>query len=290
MPLSPPLLRLFLLFLLSLLSACARLPPVVSGTLAGDVHWQGQVLLAGDVILPADASLTIAAGTQVIFLPAPAGFDQYTEHPYFPGSELIVRGRLLAEGSADLPIVFRHQNPTAPAGSWGGINIEGSPQALFRYCFFTQADSAVHSRDAAVRIEQSIFEQNLVAVRFHSTALTLRRSLLRSNGTGVRFHFGAPTITDNDLLANGRAFFITSHPDAYHIAGNNIIASHDYQVVLGEEVPEDVDLTGNYWGEVAAPRIEEQLLDGRRFADLGLVRYQPFVLQPFTESGPTWNR
>ncbi|MHB1400610.1 MAG: NosD domain-containing protein [Trichloromonadaceae bacterium] len=271
-------------------AACGRPSPPLQGMLQGELLWQGTVYLQGDVILPAEARLVIAPGTEVVFLPAPPELDLLQEHPNFPGSELIVRGRLIAEGTTERPITFRHLDPEAPAGSWGAVNIEGSPEVSFRHCRFRQADSAVHSRDARVTVEESLFEQNLVGIRFNNTEILIERNLLQNNGTAIRFHLGAPIICRNLIRDNGVGLFLTSHPLGYHIEANNLLNQRHYQVVLGEEVPDDVAMPRNYWGGTDLEAIQQALFDGQRTSYIGRVKVLPLSDTPVATAGPSWMR
>lgn len=271
-------------------AACAKPAPPLRGVLQGEMLWKGTVYLQGDVLLPADARLVIAPGTEVVFLPAPPEFDLLQDHPNFSGSELIVRGRLTAEGTAERPITFRHLDPAAPAGSWGAVNIEGSPEVTFRHCRFRQADSAVHSRDARVTVEESLFEQNLVGIRFNNTEILIERNLLQNNGTAIRFHLGAPVICQNLIRDNGVGLFLTSHPLGYHIESNNLLNQRHYQVVLGEEVPDDVAMPRNYWGGADLEAIQQSLFDGQRTSYIGRVKVLPLSETPVATAGPSWMR
>lgn len=284
--LKPLLLGSMLLLLASCLPGRVR---EVRGVLHGDLVWQGVVQVAGDVVLAEDSHLTIRPGTQVLFLP-PGEDDLFLEHPYFPGSELIVKGRITAIGLPQAPIVFAAADPGAAAGSWGGVNIEGSPEAIFEFCLFRQADSAIHSRDAQVYIEESIFEDNLVAIRFHSTELLVEHNLLRNNQVAVRFHYGSPVICENSFADNRVNLFITSHPRDYRIENNAFGAASDYQVVFGEEVPEDVRLAGNFWEPTDAESLQATFYDGQRVDYLGRVLVDPVRTAPATRTGPSWSR
>lgn len=271
-------------------AACVRPSPPLRGTLQGELFWTGTVYLQGDVIVPADARLVIAPGTEVVFLPAPSELDLLQDHPNFSGSELIVRGRLIAEGTTERPITFRHLDPEAPAGSWGAVNIEGSPEVSFRHCRFRQADSAVHSRDARVTVEESLFEHNLVGIRFNNTEILIEGNLLQTNGTAIRFHLGAPVIRRNLIRDNQVGLFLTSHPLGYRIEANNLINQRHYQVVLGEEVPDDVAMPGNYWGATELEAIQDSLFDGQRTSYIGRVRILPLHETPIATAGPSWMR
>lgn len=273
-----------------LCAGCAKPMAPLQGVLQGTQHWRGTVYLQGDVVLSAETSLIIAPGTEVVFLPAPAELDLLRNHPNFPGSELIVRGRLIAEGTAERPIIFRHLDPQAPAGSWGAVNIEGSPEVSIRHCRFRQADSAVHSRDARVTVEESVFENNLVGIRFNNTEILIERNLLQHNGAAIRFHLGAPVICQNLIRDNDVGLFLTSHPLGYHIEANNLINQRRYQVVLGEEVPEDVAMPRNYWGGTQLEAIRQSLFDGQRTSYIGRVEVLPLAEQPIANAGPSWMR
>jgi len=278
------------LSLLLPIDGCQHPSAHIEGVLHGELVWTGQIHLAGDVILAPDCRLTIRPGTEVVFLPpgeAPGGL---VEHPHFPGSELIVQGELFAVGTAEQPILFRAAQATAPAGSWGAVNLEGSRESLFRYCVFTQADSAIHSRDSRVTIEECRFEGNLVGIRFHSSEILIEHNSLVANDVGIRFHFGAPVICENRFTDNRVNLFITSHPSDYRIENNHFDPAADYQVILGEEVPEDVNLGRNYWRETDLRKIETTLFDGRREPYLGRVQVEPLLPVPPQQVGPTWNR
>lgn len=273
--------QLLLLLLLCFLFSCVAFPSRrISTEITGDELWSGRVEIDGDVVIAEHAVVRIAPGTQVVFLPPSAGQDRLTEHPHFVGSELIVRGRLLAEGTAGAPITFSALAPAAPVGSWGAINLVQSAGSRFRYCRFSQADSAIHSQEANVEIACSTFSRNRVGVRFFNSPIKITDNLFHDNGTAIRFHFGAPFIKGNLLSENDKGLFITAFPRDYQISGNTIIASREVQVVLGEEVPDDLLLPGNYWGSVDPLAIRSHFFDGQQSDYLGMVRFEPFLFTP----------
>ncbi len=261
-----------------------------SGEITGVNLWQGDVFLRGDVIVPAGETLTIAPGTRVQFLPPARGEDSFTNHPFFPGSELIVYGRVVAEGTPENPIIFEAADSQGPPGSWGAINFQEDSSGSFSHCILTQADSALHSQNASVRIENCFFSNNLVAIRFNQTDILIRNNLIADNQTGIRFHYGAPKIVDNILADNQKGIFVTSFPRDYRISGNTIIGSRRYHVVFGEEVPDDVNMLNNYWGSEDSEEIAAGMFDGRRIEYIGRVLFEPFLTSPNPAAGPTWNR
>lgn len=260
-----------------ILSGCLAPLSQTPQILTGSIYWQGEVRLVGDVILAENADLTIAPGTQILFAAPSAEQDIYREHPYFIGSELIVRGRLQALGTVQQPIVFRAEDPSAPAGRWGAINIEGSPDSRFAYCVFQQADSAVHARQAKVEIRHSVFRHNLVGVRFHDTDLRVEQNLFEENDTAIRFHFGSPVIRHNLIRNNRKGLFISAEPRDYAIEQNAFIDNRPYQVNLGEGVRKPVNLAHNFWSEALGEALERLFFDGRLDEWLGRVEYLPVL-------------
>lgn len=286
---SKPLRYLVPVALCLLLVGCSvTQKPVVRGVLHGELLWQDKVFVAGDVILEEDVNLTILPGTKVLFLPPDAGPGGLTEHPHFLGSELIIKGQIHAAGTPSAPIIFEAFEPGAPAGFWGALNLEGSQEAVFEYCIFRQADSAVHSRDSRVSIRQSVFENNLVGIRFHDSEIVIEHNLLRGNLTGIRFHFGSPVISENEFRDNNVNLFVTAHPRNYRVENNSFWASTEYQVVFGEEVPEDVTMPGNFWAHSETRPVDSPFYDGRRSPYLGQVLIEPQRSSPSSQAGLSW--
>jgi hypothetical protein len=225
----------------------------VRGVLHGGLVWQGEVFVAGDVILDEDANLCILPRTRVRSLSPDAGPGGLVEHPHFPGSELIVKGEVPAVGTPAEPIIFESADLEVQPGAWGAINLEGSREAVFEYCVFRQADSAVHCRDSQVYIEQSLFEDNLVAIRFHDSDILIEHTLLRNNQSAIRFHFGSPVICENVFL------------------------------------DDDVNLPRNFWIQSQGSSFEHVFYDVRRTPYLGRVLIEPLRTVPSALAGLSWN-
>jgi len=107
-------------------SATGGPPVTVQGRLAADGVWRGTVLLADDVLVPRGRTLRILAGTRVLVRPADT---TKTEPEYLDNAtELLVRGRLLVEGTATRPVIFEPLPIEAGGESgsrWGGIIFDG---------------------------------------------------------------------------------------------------------------------------------------------------------------------
>ncbi len=254
------------------------------------LYWSGIVEIRTDFEISEGTRLIIAPGTRILFYPHEDPSSDRNDHPYFPGAELIVFGHIEAAGTMDAPIVFSSASKKSVAGSWGGVNLEEGATGFFRYSEFRQADSAIHARSAQVEISRCLFEDNLVGIRFNNSAMLIEDNLLRRNQVGIRFHLGAPVICHNRIEHNDKGLFITSYPRDYRIMENDFLDNRQYQVILGELVPDDVNLGGNYWGQAAPEELERSFYDGRLDDYLGKIIYVPRSDAPFTKEGLPWTQ
>ena len=275
---------------LFLCSACSPLTSLHTKSLQSKIVWSGIVEIDQDMVFPSGSELIILPGTEVVFLRADPSRDTYRGHPNFKGYELIIHGRVTAVGTVEQPIVFRSIDPESGAGSWGGINLVESPGARFEQCRFMQADSAIHGQKSDIAVENSLFERNLVGVRFHDSEILIESNLFQNNRTAIRFHFGSPVICLNTIRNNERGLFVTSYPRDYHIENNSFLQNRSGNVILGEEVPDDVLMPGNYWGTTDPDSISTTFYDGQRADYIGHIRFIPFLDKPADGSGGTWNR
>lgn len=121
----------------------------VSGLLGGDETWsplEGPYHITADLLVSSNATLTL-----------PAGATLFLE----PGVNVTVEqgGRLLAEGTAQAPIVFT----SFPGNSlpWGGITIQGgpgSPETRLAYAHIEHNGStAIHAAGATVFLDHLTF-------------------------------------------------------------------------------------------------------------------------------------
>lgn len=248
--------------------------------------WEGRAVVEGNLLVPRGKTLRVLPGTRVFFAPLSSELE-YRDHPYFPGSELIVQGRLIAEGTESQPIVFMSLTEDDPAGSWGGINIHEA-EASFSHARFLSADSAIHAAQSRVVIKNCTFERNLVGVRFNNSILRLLSSRLINNDTAIRFHHGAPVVEGNRLSGNRRNIFISDTPRDYRFAENRFGRPGEYQVALAESITIDVDLSGNYWEDCDAPGFESLFYDQRVASYLGRVQPGPCLVDEEGMKGGEW--
>lgn len=125
-----------------------------------DTVWRGRVAVAEEVVVALDATLLIEPGTRIEFSS--------------PGKEegsapvrLTVLGKLIAQGTAEAPILFTSAAEKPAAGDWSGLvfenNVETSVSRL-RHCRIEYADTALSGTLAALVVEDAQLRNNTLAL------------------------------------------------------------------------------------------------------------------------------
>ncbi|TVR03485.1 MAG: PKD domain-containing protein [Deltaproteobacteria bacterium] len=174
-----------LLAAILLLPAAAHAQQTVRGTLNADTIWRaadGPYTLTGDVTVASHATLTIEPGTEIRV----ATSDELESGSDSARVELIVQGRLLAEGTAEEPVLFRSTASTR--NRWVGIIV--APQAqpsVLRHVEVRQARYGLWARQSsALTLEDLVLRDNETAIRWEGDgALTLMRSEVRGFVDGI---------------------------------------------------------------------------------------------------------
>ena len=117
----------------------------VQGKLVADGVWRGTVILADDFQVPRGRTLRILAGTRILVRPADT---TKTEPEYLDNAtELLVRGRLIVEGTASRPVIFEPL-PVEAGGEgdsrWGGIIFDGGDGEI-RHARLTRRRNRPHA-------------------------------------------------------------------------------------------------------------------------------------------------
>lgn len=251
---------------------------------AGSVR--GSMVVVGDVTFPADRTLNILPGTQVAFAPVPRGslFDLRSDHPSFPSSELIVTGRLAAEGTGDEPVTFTSTRPAKPivrtadkvpddsGPLWGAINLKESKGGTLRNCIISGASTGVHAREAGqFEIQGCLLEDNQVGLRFSRSDVLIRNNTFRNNVAGLRFHDFGGTVKSNQFIHNGTAIFVTGNPKEVTLSDNTFKGSIDYHVKLGIHVTDDIIVKGGVFEVPDGMETGDLIFDKEDDEELGKV-------------------
>ncbi len=101
----------------------------ITGPITNDTTWAGTNWLSGTVIVTNDVTVTIAPGAQMLMN---------------TNATLIVRGRLLAEGTSNAPVRFTR---ATTAARWSEIRFIEADDSRFRHCVIEYATSAGDHQD-----------------------------------------------------------------------------------------------------------------------------------------------
>ncbi|MEW6220497.1 MAG: right-handed parallel beta-helix repeat-containing protein [Thermodesulfobacteriota bacterium] len=306
--------------ILGLAAACDRQPTLELGktVLGQDTTWTGTVVLAGDVEIPPGITLTIAPGTTVRFRKIDEKSDQnlyVPDSPYYPQAELIVRGRLLAEGQPGQAIVFTSAAADAQPADWGAINFLGSAGSVIRHAKILCAYNGVHAHGSQLRIEDSEFVKNGVAISFkreeetpgvpwfgRDSDLVIAGNLITRNKGGITGRNARAEIAHNEIRDN-KFFGIWPKEDSpmfiHHneitgskkglylyqarglrVESNNIYDNTDYDIGVAEAQDYPVDARGNWLGTTDPARIAERIFDHADDPELAEILALPALTAP----------
>lgn len=290
---------------------------VEKSVLKKDTIWQGQVLVKGDVEVSQGVTLIIMPGTVVRFArikpfgPAKLTTDR-TAH--FPRAELIVKGRLLAQGTPDARIIFTSAAKDPKPADWGAVNFLNSRDNILEFCEFSYGHTSVHAHGAQMVIANSFFHHNGVAIGMKNVKNAVRcvvsilYNRITDNGGGVLFGKGStPTITHNEIsnnkffgiyvkkggMANIRYNNIVDNGKGvlfyavkgFRIRDNNIAGNTDYNISLLEGQEGDVNARHNWWGTTDTTKINNLIRDNSQDKSLGSVDFSDFTPAPVVGAG-----
>lgn len=190
-----------------------------SGTISGNIVWDANTerRITGNVTVPAGSTLTIEAGTRVMF----AGL-----------MNLRVEGTLIINGTAAEPVVFNAINPAAP---WGGLELVNGTGTI-HYTFFTNggADTSRnfgHSNSqpmifvdgSQLNIDNS-FVINNTGKAFASrrnAVINMDRMVISDVDTGAQFDNSIVRVNQSILknIPNGDGIFVDDDNDGFYFNG-----------------------------------------------------------------------
>ena len=232
------MIRLLLLLLLLPLPAQALLHYQGETSLYQDTVWEGEVLIDGILTVAMGTTLEIRPGTVVRFTRFDSNFDQIGEH------EIFIQGRLLARGTAELPILFTSAEQQPRRGDWGALNMMMSEdgQNLFEHCIVEYAYRGFHAhfskgelrhslfrfnqrgaqfQESDVVIEDCSFDENFNGLQFRDSTVVMRRSKVLNNQWGVRAVFVKLRLEDCQITGN-RTNGVSLRDSEFSLHGNQI--------------------------------------------------------------------
>jgi hypothetical protein len=294
---------------------------VNKGVIEKDTIWQGEVLVKADVEVARDATLTIMPGTTVRFEkieefgPGKLSLDKLN---HFPRAELIIKGKIYAQGTLDKKITFTSAEESGHPGDWGSINLLGSVGNIIEFCVFTYAHTAVHAHSAQVVVSYCTFHYNGVAIGQknvkeveHKSVVPMLYNRITENGGGILYGGGSTTtiahneinnnvffgiyakkgglanVRYNNITQNGKGVIFYKVKDIV-LRDNNIADNKDYNISLLAGQAGDIAVHNNWWGTTDPVQIKNLVRDKTRDEALGTVDFSEFLTGPVAGAGLVW--
>ncbi len=308
-------------FLLSLSPVLAGQLVINKGIIDKDTIWQGAILIKGDVEVAKGATLTIMPGTVIRFEkieefgPQKLSKDKLS---HFPRAELIIKGKLYAQGTLENKITFTSAEESPSPGDWGAVNFLDSVDNIIEFCVFTYGHTAVHCHSAQVVIAYSTFHYNGVAIGQKNAkglpnkcVVPILYNRITENGGGVLFGGGStPTVAHNEInnntffgiyakkggvanvrynniKNNGKGVIFFKVKDIF-LRDNNIVDNKDYNVSMLDGQSTDIMLQNNWWGTTDTAKIKDLVRDKKRDDTLGSVDFSNILKKPVAGAGLLW--
>jgi hypothetical protein len=181
--------------------------PYYGGALAEDTLWSGAVWITGDVTVAAEATLTVAPGTQVRVAP----HDQ--EHNGLGDFKLRTNGPLVINGTNAEPVRFSADSDAPGNRDWVGIDVRG-PNTEVHHTTITDAEIAFETRGEAAAISDVTVQHGRVGFIAAGGAPTLTRVVAQDNLLdGLRVSAAATIRVARLLRNNDRGAWFTGPAD-----------------------------------------------------------------------------
>ena len=245
--------RGFLLLLTLLLPACQAVPrpapPAAeyAGAYGGDLVWEGTVTMADDVLILAEGSLTIRPGTEVRVV---AAEGTQIDPEYFSSlTELLVRGRLRIEGTAERPVRFTIvERPELEEIAWAGITLDGAGTSEIRHADISRAETGVRCVGSSPEITDCRIERCRYGIIAQAGSHPkILDSVIGDGEGGVFVWRGSNPYLKGNRIAGNEEEGIFVDPSSRPYLDRNIVTGNAIGLALWpRDLPyDDVEVKGN---------------------------------------------
>jgi len=273
------------LFLLLYTFASAQDQVLSGGELTGFKIWRGTIVIRGDIIIPSGSQLNIEPGTRIYFA---ANRDDLRSGNDKTRSELIVRGKLIARGTAVSKIVFSSQSASPRMGDWYGLQfLHSQPGCILDYSVVEYAYNGITIKNTGFPVVNCEIRYNYNAgIRTEVKASPqIIQNIITQNGyAGMVCELGAtPTLTDNLINQNSMGVVVLSlskpnlgslQNDADYNPGRNQFANNE-EYDLYNHSSKTVMAQNNSWDSIGRPKLFDQD-DNRKY---GSITFAPKLNQ-----------
>lgn len=235
----------------------------------------------------------------------------------FTRAELVISGRILAQGRKERMIVFTSAEKTPHVADWGAINMLDSENNILEYCDISYGHTSVHSHGAQFTLANCYLQDNGVAIGFKNVdkckprCVNILYNCISRNGGGIlssktsiatishneirhNKFFGvygkkatSVNVRYNNIVHNGKGVILWA-TQGFRISENNISDNEDYNVSLLEGQVWDVDVRKNWWGITDGKKIRNLMWDKDEDETLGRLDFSDFAVSPIQGAGLPW--
>ncbi len=204
------MIRLVAFLLLLLAGGCAASKPAVpvappapleiGGVLAEDTILSGDYLLVADLQVPLGVTLTILPGTRIKVVHS----DSTKIDPEYLSreTEILVRGRLLVQGTAEQPVTIIPDSPlTTDSVHWAGIALVGDNRSSLEHLRLEQAETGLLCLDSSPQLASVAILRSRYGIILQQQSAPRIDRLLLQDGEGGLFCWdeSAPVMNNSRL-------------------------------------------------------------------------------------------
>ena len=211
----------------------------VEGQIVQDTIWtltDSPFIVIQDLVIEENAILTIEPNVEVRF-----------------GGNflLLVKGKLIAIGTEEKPIIFTSNNLQPNAGNWHTINFTSTQTSLLEHCIIKYAKNGITIEDGSVSIARCEISNNLQNGIYitgnNGASITENRIENNQNGILINGDSSGTTMQENTIYLNNgtgislRAVNLTKVENI--LISNNILSTNPVGISIYGQV--NVDITEN---------------------------------------------
>lgn len=219
------------------LSACASLIPSrkitpaesvpESGIIGKDTVLGGEIIIDKDILVLPGVALKIVPGTRLLFVPTKK--SQIEPRFLFTYPELLVQGKLLAEGTPDLPITFTSAAETPKMKDWAGIILDNlKEESVLKNCRIEYAQVGIYCIGTYPKIINNKLKYNETGIICQKEAQPeIKNNFIGSGKVGIAcWDNSVPIITYNEITDQEQAGLLWA--DASPWFENNAVRFNKY--------------------------------------------------------------
>jgi len=259
----------------------------VSGKLTEDTVWEGVIVVAGDVIVPKNVTLTIKPLARIRMEPQ----SDVTRSGKAPERiEIIIFGTLIAKGvEGNGRIVFTSRDTNNPQmNDWYGIVFKNrNNKSIMQNCLIEYAYKGITCYGSAPMIANSEIRFNQyagISAEIRSSPI-IRNTMISGNEFGgLVCELASSPIVEKSVITqntNGVIVFDQSHPDLGSVEGTtgqsigeNLIFNN-FETNIYNHSSNDIYAQNNSWNTTSSGEIETSVFDQADNTNKGKVIYLP---------------